>query len=273
MPARPLYGTVSAVVESIKDPEQRGRIKARASSVYGPAEGAIATTDIPWALPAGLPAGGSPASGGIDWMPEVGDQVWLRFLDGEPEKPIWEWALQHKKQAQSFPFRNYKGDTPDKHALLTRYKHKIEIREDRVTISTSKKYFLELIDASEDAQDGSCTLETAKSYFLKLLDKDEQLSFFAKHIKGQFTDLTFTGETSAHNMSTRFDATTQLARLRAPRVELGTGANDAIIRRSDLENVVRQILIQHNTHIHPKTGTPVKPMRVRVTSSRNTFSV
>ena len=80
-----LFGTYLGFVEEVRDPDKLGRIKARVPSAYGFSSGpggSIGTEDIPWAIPAGLAAGGSDASGGISWLPEPGDQVFVRFLDG-----------------------------------------------------------------------------------------------------------------------------------------------------------------------------------------------
>ena len=85
------FATYAGYVEDNKDPDNIGRLKVRVPTVYGPADSqknTISTADLPWALPAGLPAGGSPDSGAIQWLPEPGDHVYVRFLDGEPEKPI-----------------------------------------------------------------------------------------------------------------------------------------------------------------------------------------
>src|SRR3546814_1473831 len=92
-----LLGTYGGIVEKVNDPEKLGRVKVRVPHVYGATGGGtgfIGTNDIPWALPAGMPAGGSSNSGGFSHLPEPGDHVWVRFLDGQPEKPIREWGMQ-----------------------------------------------------------------------------------------------------------------------------------------------------------------------------------
>lgn len=135
-----LSGTYLGIVEDNADPLSIGRIKARVPHIYGPSKsdlGAIATKDIPWALPAGMPAGTSPASGGMSWLPEPGDQVYIRFLDSEPEKPIWEWGNQTSAGAQALNLHLYgaNGGGPVRGAI-TRYGHTIEFNEDAVLTST-----------------------------------------------------------------------------------------------------------------------------------------
>src|SRR3954470_6030472 len=98
-----LQGCFIGIVEKVDDPEKLGRVKVRvphAYGIFGTEVGAVPLDDLPWALPAGLPAGGSSASGGASWLPEPGDQVVVQFLDHEPEKPIWSWLMQTRSQSQ-----------------------------------------------------------------------------------------------------------------------------------------------------------------------------
>ena len=272
MPRPNLFGTYSGVIESTKDPEKRGRMKVRVPVVYGPAEGSIPTSDLPWALPSGLPAGGSSDSGGIDWLPEIGDQVWVRFLDGEPEKPIWEWALQNSKQAKDYPFRSYEGSTPNRHALLSRYGQSMEISEAGITLVTSKGYSIQMIDSGTGPLTGSLEMQTGKAYYFKMMDDTDQLAFYAKYVNGTYNELHHQGNQAVLDLVAKFEVITKRANIKAARIDLGNGANDAVIRRSDMENVVRQIVAQFDTHTHPKVSIPIQPMQVRVTSSRVVYA-
>jgi hypothetical protein len=273
MPHPNLFGTYSGVIESTKDSEKRGRMKVRVPLVYGPAEGSIPTSDLPWALPAGLPAGGSPSSGGIDWLPEVGDQVWVRFLDGEPEKPIWEWALQNSKQAKDYPFRSYDGSTPNRHALLSRYGQSIEISEAGISLVTSKGYSIQLIDSGAGQLSGSLEIQTGKAYYFKMMDDVDQLAFYCKYVNGTYTELHHQGNQAVFDLVAKFEVITCRANIKAARIDLGNGANDPVVRRSDLENVVRQIVLQFDLHTHPYVPPPETPMEVRVTASRVVYAV
>src|SRR3546814_4627799 len=42
-----------------------------------------------------------------DLLPEPGDHVWVRFLDGQPEKPIWEWGMQTITDAKNLNLHHY----------------------------------------------------------------------------------------------------------------------------------------------------------------------
>jgi hypothetical protein len=198
--------------------------------------------------------------------------VWVRFIDGEPEKPIWEWASQHTKQAKNYPFRKYNGDVPDRSSLLTRYGQSIEFSEAGITAVTSKGYALQLIDSGDGPLAGAIEMKTGKAYFIRLMDDTDQLAIFVKYVMASYDELTFQGQQSSHLMSRRFEVVAPRTNIKSARIDLGNGADDPIIRKSDLENAVQQIVTAHNMHIHPKVPPPTVPMRVRVTSSRTTYS-
>lgn len=161
-----LFGTYGGIVENVDDPEKLGRIKVRVPAVYGASgslSGFIGTNDLPWALPAGMPAGGTSASGGLSHLPAPGDRVWVRFLDGEPEKPIWEWGMQTKDQAKVLKLHSYKQTTgkvgaPDR-TILTRFGHSLEINEKSATLTTKEGYQVRL-DGSNGDTGGTASLQT-----------------------------------------------------------------------------------------------------------------
>jgi len=176
-----LLGTYAGIVEANNDSEKLGRIKVRVPHVYGVATGSsgyIGTNDLPWALPAGMPAGGSPASGGFSQLPEKGDKVWVRFLDGEPEKPIWEWGMQSRSDLAGLTLHRYeetdgKVGNPNR-TFWTRYSHGIEINASALIAATSADYRLVLTDASgAGATDGSILLSTKSGNSFKLNDTDD----------------------------------------------------------------------------------------------------
>lgn len=177
-----LTGPYLGVVVANSDPAKLGRVKVSVPHVFGVEDSTVSPigiTDLPWAIPAGLPAGGSPASGGIDWLPEPGDQVLVFFLDGEPEKPVWMWLMQTLSQAEptkGFPLHHYSNPTakgkPDR-AGLTRYGHTIEINQGSALISTKNGYQLFLIDGESLAYNGSITLQTPRFQSLEIDDETQ----------------------------------------------------------------------------------------------------
>ena len=173
-----LASTYAGIVEGNQDPLKLARLKVRVPHVFGVSatgSGYIGTNDLPWAMPSGLPNGSNSTSGGLSHIPEVGDKVWVRFLDGEPEKPIWEWGMQSITDAQTFPLQSYAmtGTTvgaPNRAAWF-KWNNGIEINQGAVVATTSQGYLLELNDASAPgANDGNVELTTALGNSFKLDD-------------------------------------------------------------------------------------------------------
>jgi hypothetical protein len=177
-------GSYCGIVEDNKDPEKLGRIKARVAHVYGAVGGtfgAVPTESIPWAIPAGLPNGQTHASGGCDWIPETGDQILVRFLDGEPEKPVYEWLMQTQESAKSYKLHQY-ADLPTggvgkpKRGAWERYGHTVEWNDSGLILTTARGYRVMLTDASEAGFDGDVYLSTQAGQFLHLDDSVNTIS-------------------------------------------------------------------------------------------------
>jgi hypothetical protein len=180
-----LNGTYGGLVEGNKDPLKMGRLKVRVPHFYGAVGGGsgfVSTNDIPWAMPAGMPAGGSGNAGGFSHLPEVGDKVWVRFLDGEPEKPIWEWGMQSYDDTNALHLHSYKTGldgsvgAPDR-AVWTRYNHAFELNAGGIIASTSGGYRILLNDSTTPAShDGSIMISTPLGNSLSLDDLTSTLT-------------------------------------------------------------------------------------------------
>jgi len=171
-------GTYSGVVKENRDPQKLGRLKVYVPIVYGVGgeeSEAISVDDTPWALPAGLPAGGSAQSGGFDWLPSVGDQVWVRFLDGEPEKPVWEWGSQTLDQAKKLQLYDYdKATKAPKRGGLTRYGHTLDFTPGGLVLTTKNGYSVNISDS--DLRLGSIVIKTPTDNTISIDDLQQEVN-------------------------------------------------------------------------------------------------
>lgn len=87
------------IAVNANDPKGLGRVQVRVPQVYGAQDdqtpfSSIPDADLPWAIPCALPGSKTADSGGISFVPDTGARLLVRFLDGEPEKPVWEYLMQ-----------------------------------------------------------------------------------------------------------------------------------------------------------------------------------
>lgn len=78
------HGVYSATVANVNDPEQRGRVQLRIPSLFG------ADVHPAWAVPMGQTYGAGPeGTSGSLIVPELGAPVFVMFLDGSTDIPLW----------------------------------------------------------------------------------------------------------------------------------------------------------------------------------------
>lgn len=87
------------IAVNASDPMGLGRVQVRVPQVYGVQDDAtpfasIPDQDLPWAIPCALPGSKTAQNGAISFVPDSGARLLVRFLDGEPEKPVWEFLMQ-----------------------------------------------------------------------------------------------------------------------------------------------------------------------------------
>lgn len=170
-----LFGTYAGVVKENRDPMKMGRVKVLVPAVYGAADATVGLENIPWALPAGRPLGATAKSGGFDWVPNVDDQVFVRFLDGVPEQPIWEWGCQTIRQSKDSPVHDY--DTVTKRPFrtaITRYGHVLEFNESGIIITTANGYSILLNDSAERI--GSIVAKSPQNNQIEIDDSDKTMT-------------------------------------------------------------------------------------------------
>jgi len=293
------FATYAGTVESTSDPERVGRLKVRVPLIYGPSSSneAISVSDLPWALPAGLPAGGTAQSGGMVWLPQVGDHVWVRFLDGEAEKPIWEWGAQDTKQAAAYRyFRLQDGGYEASGAaptmgMLTRYGHAIQLSPGAVVLSSSGGYTYYVNDSDE--AEGQLGLRTARGYLHEFDDSTDTLLLYVRNYTANVSYLFFTGDDykwvvtdqAEFDVGNTFAVTAGVSAsfdtpefdVSAAHLELGMDADDPVVRLSDLQAAIDTVTAFFNDHQHTgnlgaPTSPPLAPMEVTGTGSPTTFS-
>jgi uncharacterized protein involved in type VI secretion and phage assembly len=89
------YGKYEAVVTSVEDPLEIGRVRARVPAVLGE------DVESGWALPC-MPFGGGKDRGFLA-VPEVGDSVWIEFAAGDPSRPIWSGVFWGAPESSGQP--------------------------------------------------------------------------------------------------------------------------------------------------------------------------
>ncbi|MCG3111966.1 MAG: phage baseplate assembly protein V [Candidatus Manganitrophus sp.] len=85
------WGKYRGFVQDNNDPEQLGRLKVTVPSL-------LADAVSGWAWPA-VPYAG--AGIGFFFMPQVGDLVWVEFIEGELDHPLWTGCSWGKPGGQS----------------------------------------------------------------------------------------------------------------------------------------------------------------------------
>lgn len=106
-----LFGLYSGTVTNRRDPEGLCRIKIRIPGILEPEN----EDDGPWALPK---SGGS-NNWGKNSVPPLGAAVWIQFVNGDVEKPVWEpgWhgkpLINNVAQSEAFP----EHEDPDVHVF------------------------------------------------------------------------------------------------------------------------------------------------------------
>jgi uncharacterized protein involved in type VI secretion and phage assembly len=97
------WGKYRALVVDRNDPDQLGRLKLSVPSVFGDAV-------TGWAWPVSPYAG---AGVGFFFIPQVGDVVWVEFVEGELEHPIWSGGMWAKPEKESEIPAEAKESYPD----------------------------------------------------------------------------------------------------------------------------------------------------------------
>ena len=198
-------GLYAGFVVSAADPAQIGRVKVRVPVLHGTIQSlyeVISDADLPWALPAGMPAGNSSTSGGFSHLPGPNDQVWVRYLDGELEKPVWEWGNQNLPGLQNYPAKlelhAYESDgSPTARSAWMRYNHQRIIQPAGIQDTTYGGYTYVVADSlTPTSKDGSFTWTTAAGYYMSLDDASNSMTLTVPNFYAITSQINFYAYTS-----------------------------------------------------------------------------
>jgi hypothetical protein len=271
-------GLYSAVAVSNADPLKVGRVKVRVLVLHGfignPA-GIVPDADLPWALPRALPAGGTPESGGISWIPVVGDQLWVTFLDGDLDKPVWEWGNQNQTQAAGFhpPLHAYTGENATRRAALMRFGHWLTVLPVGHDQWTKSNHHFTITDAT-----GEFKWRPESGAFL-LLNNAKLLAASVDNVSVVATkDSSFKSATWETVCSTSWAVAAPTASitsstsisLSAPSISFSGKdgkAADRLVRLSDLLKAFEQLKEIYDNHTHGGSRTPDQKLVETLTAS------
>lgn len=90
-----LFGLYSGFVTQRDDPEMLSRIKVRIPGILE----IESADDGPWALP----KGGGSKNWGRNSVPPLGAAVWVQFINGDVNKPVWEPGWHGKPEVNGAP--------------------------------------------------------------------------------------------------------------------------------------------------------------------------
>lgn len=120
---RRYYGQYRGNVTSNKDPEKRGRIQA-----YVPAVGQTQKTVPDVWIEAAIT--GSGKNRGTFWPPEVGDSVWISFMNGNPNEPNVYFGGWFGTSDLPKDFEYSSGGYPERRGFITRAGHQLKFNDE-----------------------------------------------------------------------------------------------------------------------------------------------
>jgi len=102
--AKRFYGKYRGSVESIDDPQRRGRVTLKVPDVLGDRTSTWAEPCVPLAGPTGFPMG-------VFLVPPERTAVWVEFEAGDWNHPIWVGCLWGGKDGSFVPSQAYEGQS------------------------------------------------------------------------------------------------------------------------------------------------------------------
>lgn len=270
------YGPYRGVVERNDDPEGRGRIQAPVPHPMG-----VTRLNV-WIDP--MFAGSGPDRGEF-FPPEVGDTVWVCFLNGDPSRPavyFGGWYSQPSGAAalpSEFAYQK-SGDTvigPNRRGVITRGGHRLFFDD------TSGAESVELVWHQPDPSDPALT--DRKKSADRSKGKSSRIRFLADggvevvNANGSKVELLATakavkvtdenqnqvtmdqnGVTVDSKKALTLKAATTIS-LEAPSILLGKSADAPLVRGTDLLTYLQSLVtfLNAHTHLSAAPGSPTTP--------------
>jgi uncharacterized protein involved in type VI secretion and phage assembly len=159
------FGKYRGFVADRDDPDRLGRLKLRVPSVLG---GAVTG----WAWPAAPYAG---ANRGLLFLPHEKDIVWVEFIEGELEHPVWSGGGWAKPGGTSEIPEDAREHYPDTGVLRTRFGLVI-VMDDK---SGSEKIVIRAKNGCEVTLDPNANQITVKAQKVVIEDGGQQVQELA----------------------------------------------------------------------------------------------
>ncbi len=250
-------GKYRGFVADNDDPEARGRIKLRVPSVLGEAN-----TD--WALPC-MPYGGAEGLGML-YVPPVGAQVFVEFLEGDVSAPVWTGTFWRQSSEAA---EEYTG--PDTKVIQTDSGHHLTFNdtEGEETITLKSKAEAEMVLDHEgsftltDQSGGTVILDAAASELTVKDANGNQMVMSASGI--ECTDASGnTITTSGGGVEIKSAA---VVNVEGSMVTIAGSGGEPIIKGTSFMSIF-------NSHTHPTgvgpSGPPVVPMTPAQLTTKST---
>lgn len=141
------FGMYQGVVCNIKDPEKRGRIKVTCPKVLGE------KIESAWCDPC-IPV--SYDGGGDICIPKIDETVWVMFIEGNPNKPVYMGSWWSKEKT---PFGSEYKDI-DTTRIIEYNTTKVTMKENLLLMEIGKEE-----KATIQMKDGIITIKDAKEAF------------------------------------------------------------------------------------------------------------
>ena len=123
------YGLWRGVVEDVRDPEFRCRVRVRIAGIHSEDANLVPVASLPWAEPCFPIAGDN--HGDVNVPYTVGDFVWIQFVGGEPDQPVYMGGWYGMKgSVPETPSEVVNSQYPKRRIIKTKKGHKIELSDE-----------------------------------------------------------------------------------------------------------------------------------------------